>query len=539
MTSKGDDYDLESRGYSREMPRQFSVFSLVALSFSLTCTWSGTGSSLGVAIQEASAAGALWSIPVAGAMTAILSAGVAELASAFPVAGAQYYWTFCLSSKEYRSFASYINGWLSILGWWLASASACNFIASLLLSIAYLWYPDYEAKSWHQWLVYVGIIWLAVALNTFGSQILPLFNRFNCELLPVPVLLDDLLTQSTVIVACCTLTATTITLFVCSRNDHAPATWVFGDTTNGTGWPSDGLAFILAISNSVYAFLGTDCGAHLCEEIRDPAKNTPKIILFPILIGLGTAWPFACACMYAITDVQAVLDTPSGIPLIEIYYQSTKSKGASSVLLALFAFCFFGCTVANGTTCSRTIWAISRDGALPFSGIWSKVNPRFKIPLNALCLSATVISLYGLIFLGSTTAFSAMVGAAVIFLQTSCALPQAIVLWRGRDKVLPERAFSLGKMGPAVNFISVIWVLFLDIIFFLPTERPVTKENMNYVSVVSVGLTLFVLGLYFFSKRGKFNGPRVLDTHAVMIDAVSAGEQRQDQSMDTNTEKKA
>ena len=132
-----------------------------------------------------------------------------------------------------------------------------------------------------------------------------------------------------------------------------------------------------------------------------------------------------------------------------------------------------------------------------------------------------------------------MVGAAVIFLQTSCALPQAIVLWRGRDKLLPERAFSLGKMGPAVNFISVIWVLFLDIIFFLPTERPVTKENMNYVSVVSVGLTLFVLGLYFFSKRGKFNGPRVLDTHAVMIDAVSAGEQRQDQNMDTNVEKKA
>ena len=157
-----------------------------------------------------------------------------------------------------------------------------------------------------------------------------------------------LITGIPVIVACCTLTATTVTLFVCSRNDHAPATWVFGDTTNGTGWPSDGLAFVLAISNSVYAFLGTDCGAHLCEEIRDPAKNTPKIILLPILIGLGTAWPFACACMYAITDVQAVLDTPSGIPLIEIYYQSTKSKGASSVLLALFAFCFFGCTVANG-----------------------------------------------------------------------------------------------------------------------------------------------------------------------------------------------
>ncbi|OQE26718.1 hypothetical protein PENSTE_c005G03148 [Penicillium steckii] len=486
-----DDRELEARGYRREMPRQFSVFSLVALSFSLTCTWSGTGSSMGISINEASAAGTLWSIPVAALMTTILSAGVAELASAYPVAGAQYYWAFFLSSDKYRAFASYMNGWLSILGWWLASAAACNFISSLILSIAYLWYPDYQSQRWHEWLVYLGIVWLAVALNTFGSQLLPLFNRFNF------------------ILACSTLTATTITLFVCSRHNHAAPEWIFADTTNGTGWPSNGFAFILAVSNAVYAFLGTDCGAHLCEEIRDPAKNAPKIILYPILIGLVTAWPFACACMYAINDVEAVLNTPSGLPLIEIYYQSTQSKSAASVLLALFAFCFFGCSVANGTTCSRTLWAVSRDNMLPFSGVWSKIDPTFQIPLNALCLSGIVISLYGLIFLGSSTAFSAMVGAAVIFLQTSCALPQAILLFRGRDNVLPERPFTLGRLGPIINFLAVAWVVFLDVLCCIPTEMPVTKENMNYISVVSVGLTSIILLIYVFCKKGKYLGPRM------------------------------
>ncbi|KAJ5223075.1 uncharacterized protein N7469_009315 [Penicillium citrinum] len=370
-----DDRELEARGYRREMPRQFSVFSLVALSFSLTCTWSGTGSSMGISITEASAAGTLWSIPVAALMTTILSAGVAELASAYPVAGAQYYWAFFLSSDKYRAFASYI------------------------------------------------------------------------------------------------------------RRNHATVEWIFADTTNGTGWPSNGFAFILAISNAVYAFLGTDCGAHLCEEIRDPAKNAPKIILYPILIGLVTAWPFACACMYAITDVEAVLNTPSGLPLIEIYYQSTQSKSAASILLALFAFCFFGCSVAN--------------------------DPTFQIPLNALCLSGTVISLYGLIFLGSSTAFSAMVGAAVIFLQTSCALPQAILLFRGRDHVLPERPFTLGRLGPIINFLAVAWVVFLDILCCIPTEMPVTKENMNYISVVTFGLTSIVLLMYVFCKKGKYLGPRM------------------------------
>jgi choline transport protein len=117
--------------------------------------------------------------------------------------------------------------------------------------------------------------------------------------------------------------------------------------------------------------------------------------------------------------------------------------------------------------------------------------------------------LYGLIFLGSTAAFSAMVSAAIVFLQTSCIAPQAILLYRGRDKVLPPRYFSLGQYGTAVNATAVIWVIFLDIIYCFPTAMPVTPQNMNFVSVVTIGLTLFVLGLWFTSKKGKFVGPKI------------------------------
>jgi hypothetical protein len=33
---------------------------------------------------------------------------VAELASAYPVAGAQYYWSFMVSSDKYKPFASFL-----------------------------------------------------------------------------------------------------------------------------------------------------------------------------------------------------------------------------------------------------------------------------------------------------------------------------------------------------------------------------------------------------------------------------------------------
>ena len=162
-----------------------------------------------------------------------------------------------------------------------------------------------------------------------------------------------------------------------------------------------------------------------------------------------------------------------------------------------------------GTTSSRTLWAISRDGALPFSSIWMQVSPRFQMPVNAICLSATVVCLYGLIFLGSTTAFSAMVGAAIIFLQTSCVIPQAILLYRGRDKILPERYFNLGRYGSAINATAIAWVTFLNVVYCVPVALPVNKENMNYVSLVAIGLTAFVLGLWFSTKQSTFKGPQV------------------------------
>jgi choline transport protein len=75
--------------------------------------------------------------------------------------------------------------------------------------------------------------------------------------------------------------------------------------------------------------------------------------MYPLVMGLLTALPFACACMFAIGDLSAVLNTATGLPLIEIYYQGTGSRVAASILMALFALCFFGCLVGNGMEIRR------------------------------------------------------------------------------------------------------------------------------------------------------------------------------------------
>jgi choline transport protein len=199
----------------------------------------------------------------------------------------------------------------------------------MILDIAVAWQPDWEPQHWQQYLIYVALIWIATAINIFMAKWIPLFNQLIFVLSAV------------------TLSATTITLFVVTKN-HASASFIFTDATNRSGWSSDGFAFMLAVGNAVYSFLGSDCGAHMCEEIPNPAKNVPRVMIYPLLMGLVTAFPFAASLMYATSDISAVLNTATGLPLFEIYYQGTGSRPAASILMALFAFCFFANLVANG-----------------------------------------------------------------------------------------------------------------------------------------------------------------------------------------------
>lgn len=103
-----DDAELQAQGYTREMERRFSPLSLISLSFALLATWNGFGSAFGTGFTEASSAGSVWTLLIAGFFTAVVGLGMAELGSSYPVAGAQYYWSFVVSSPEWAPFASYM-----------------------------------------------------------------------------------------------------------------------------------------------------------------------------------------------------------------------------------------------------------------------------------------------------------------------------------------------------------------------------------------------------------------------------------------------
>lgn len=110
MSSQGeaDDRELEAQRYIHTMPRRFYLWSLLSLGFTLTATWNAVGITIGTSLAESSSSGAVLTLVIAALMNLTVALGMAELASAYPNSGAQYYWSYKVASPEWAPFASYV-----------------------------------------------------------------------------------------------------------------------------------------------------------------------------------------------------------------------------------------------------------------------------------------------------------------------------------------------------------------------------------------------------------------------------------------------
>jgi hypothetical protein len=67
----------------------------------------------------------------------------------------------------------------------------------------------------------------------------------------------------------------------------------------------------------------------------------------------------------------------------------------------------------------------------------------------------------------------------------SYAMPIVLRLVYGfQHSVLPPGPFTLGRWGVPVNGFAACWCVYLIIFTCFPSFMPVTKENMNYASLI-------------------------------------------------------
>lgn len=107
------------------------------------------------------------------------------------------------------------------------------------------------------------------------------------------------------------------------------------------------------------------------------------------------------------------------------------------------------------------------------------IHPRHKVPVKAAILCWAIIAILGFVYLGSTTAFNALVGCNVLLANISFAFPIALLLF-GRRKYLKPSLFPLGNfLGPIINAVALVWIIFMVVFFDFPFTMPVHADNMS------------------------------------------------------------
>lgn len=228
-----------------------------------------------------------------------------------------------------------------------------------------------------------------------------------------------------------------------------------------------------------FGLTGYDAVAHMIEEIPNASVEGPKIMIYCVCIGTVTGFIFLMVLLFVSGgDTEAIISSTAG-PLLQILYNATGSRAGATCLLMFPLVCILFAEIAIMTTSSRMTYAFARDGGLPMSRVFAKVHPRLGQPLNALILAASLTVLFGLILIGSSSAFNALISASVVALGVSYAIPVAINVCRGR-KMLPPRAFTLpGPFGWIANLIGLAYTIVTTVLFLFPPELPVTTSNMS------------------------------------------------------------
>jgi amino acid transporter len=285
---------------------------------------------------------------------------------------------------------------------------------------------------------------------------------------------------------------------------HASTTYVFTNIVNNTGWHSTFYVLLLGLLLAQYTFTGYDASAHMTEETHSAARSGPRGIVMSIVVSLFAGWVLLIGITFAIQDYAK--EVAAYVAPAQIFVDAVGQTGGELLLLIAIGAQLF-CGMSSITANSRMIYAFSRDGALPFSGFWHRVNKRTRTPTNAIWLAAGGALILGLPYLWNYAAYAAVTSIAVIGLYVAYVTPTFLRLRKG--EAFKRGPWHLGRWSYVVGWIAVAWVVFITILFMLPTASPIGWGNFNY-TVIAVLVVIGFAGIYWLvSAKNWFTGPKI------------------------------
>jgi amino acid transporter len=521
-----DEERLHQLGYAQELRRGMKTFSNFAVSFTIISILSGCLTLFKFGMLAGGPAVMTLGWLFVGFFVILVALGMAEVASSYPTAGGLYYWAAKLADEAGANGArwSWFTGWFNLVGQ-VAVTAGIDFGLALFTQAFLNYLFGYPLDPPYLIAIYAVMLVIHALLNTFGIRLVTLLNNVSVwwHLAGVAAIV-----------------LVTVVLNQHSRTDVGTVFSTFVDRTGSTpdaGWPGPmlgGIALyvmLIGLLNAQYTLTGFDASAHMSEETHDAERSAPKGIIWSVIISVIFGFILLLAMNMGMTPDKVFPDnaaTPgtalingfdhafnTAVPPAQIWIDAVGQTGGLIILFLVIGAQFF-CGMASVTANSRMIYAFARDGAIPGSSFWHKINKRTRTPTNSIWLAAVGAFILGLPYLWSPVAYFAITSIAVIGLYVAYIAPVFLRV-RAGDKFKPG-PWSLGRWGRPIGIVATIWVVVICILFMLPQYLPQTDSSgfvwadLNFTPVVFIVVLGGAALWYQLSAKNWFKGPKVQGT---------------------------
>jgi amino acid transporter len=482
-----DEALLNRLGYAQVLYREMGAFANFAISFTIISVLAGCLTSYFIAFNNGGPVAVTWGWLLVGGFCVLVAMALGEIASAMPTAGALYYWAAALGGPGWAWF----TGWFNLIGQ-IAVTAAIDYGAALFTTaLLDLWF-GIGTGTGTVFVVYTVIVAAHLGLNLFDINVLALLNSLSAWWHMAGVAM--------------------IIVVLAVVPDHQPASFVFGETVNNSGF-SDGrywFVFGIGLLMAQYTITGYDASAHMSEETRGASRAVAWGMVMSVAVSVVFGFALLVAVTFAVPDVQGTLE--AGANAVVYIWTVALNEQWAEFLLVIAVVAQFFCGTASLTSASRMLFAFSRDRAVPGSRLWRHVSGS-RVPVNSVIVIA-VLAWALMIPTLANGAIGYLVGTsiAVIGLYIAFALPLVLRI-RAGERFEPGD-WTLGRHGRWIASVAVAWIAVVCVLFLLPVSPkgiPGADDFdwnvVNYAPLTVGGVLLLVGAWYGLSARRWFTGP--------------------------------
>jgi amino acid transporter len=478
-----DTESLHKMGYAQELARRMHGFSNFAVSFSIICVLAGGLTALQSAYCASGPGGVFIGWIVGSIFALIVSLSMAQIASAYPTAGALYHWSSILGGRGLGWTTAFFN--LLGLIFEVASVNVGCYLLFTSLVLGGIFHID--TSHWGFWQQTVAMVLITVSQG--------LFIHMGIRTTTALISFSGYLIFFVTIVL-------TIALLAGTQHFDFSRLVTF---INYSGAPGGGVVphsnslfylFLIGLLLPLYTITGFDGSAHTSEETVDAKHSVPRGIINSVFWSFAIGLAMEVAILVSIPD-QGKAAAQGGNIFLNLLTNLPVASPVKWLLYVGIVISNYLCGMAALVATSRMIFAFARDGGLPAHKILRHVSKAHRTPVGGIWLGA-ILSIAATLY---SPAFAALAAGCAMFIYISYALAIGAGLFAEGRTWTEFGPFRLGVLSKPLALLTILGVIVLIYIGIQPPN--------DILITYGLGLIVLMLVLWFGVARTRFPGPPV------------------------------